>query len=141
MHIIKQAKQLKVNMVQQITKGIKISVETTFEGTFYKNYKVHYAFGYKVSIENGSKDVIQLYSRHWKIYDALNNTEFVDGEGVIGKKPVIKPGERHIYSSGCLLISPFGSMQGHYGMINLSNSEKFNVSIPKFKLSAPFALN
>lgn len=132
---------LKMNMVQQITRGVKISVETNFEGTFYKNYKVHFAFGYKISIENGSNDVIQLNSRHWKIFDALNTTEFVDGEGVIGKKPILSPGDTHTYRSGCLLISPFGAMEGHYGMINFSTSEELRVFIPNFKLSAPFALN
>jgi len=94
-------------MVQQVTRGIKISVETTFEGTFYKNYKMHFAFGYRVTIENQSKDSVQLMARHWKIYDSLNAPEIVDGEGVIGKKPVLKPGEKQTYSSGCLLTSPF----------------------------------
>ena len=128
-------------MVQQVTRGIKISVETHFEGTFYKNYKVHYAFGYKVTIENQSKDSVQLRSRHWQIYDALNNIEIVDGEGVIGKKPVLKPGESHTYNSGCLLTSPFGAMQGHYNMVNFTTTQKFKVSIPTFKLSAIFAMN
>ena len=128
-------------MVQQVTRGIKISVETKFEGTFYKNYKVHYAFAYKIAIENRGKDAVQLQSRHWKIYDALNNTEFVDGEGVIGQKPVLKPGEIHTYSSGCLLTSPFGAMQGHYSMVNFTTTKKFQVTIPTFKLSAPFAIN
>lgn len=128
-------------MVQQVTKGIKISVETNFEGTFYKNYKVHFAFGYKVTIENQSKSPVQLNSRHWKILDALNNVEVVDGEGVIGKQPIIKPGESHTYNSGSLLTSPFGAMQGHYNMVNFSDGKKFKVVIPTFKLSAPFALN
>ena len=128
-------------MVQQVTRGIKISVETNFEGTFYKNYKVHFAFGYMVTIENQSKDSVQLNYRHWEILDALNNTEFVDGEGVIGKKPVLKPGESHTYTSGCLLTSPFGAMKGHYDMVNLNNTNKFKVAIPSFKLSAQFALN
>ncbi len=128
-------------MVQQVTRGIKISVETTFEGTFYKNYKMHFAFGYRVTIENQSKDSVQLMARHWKIYDALNSPEIVDGEGVIGKKPVIKPGEKHTYSSGCLLTSPFGAMLGHYHMINFTTTKKFKVKIPAFKLSTPFALN
>jgi ApaG protein len=128
-------------MVQQVTSGIKISVETTFEGTFYKNYKVHFAFGYKVTIENQSKNSVQLNSRYWKISDALNNVEIIEGEGVIGKKPVLKPGESHTYNSGCLLTSPFGAMQGHYNMVNFSNTKKFKVTIPTFKLSAPFALN
>ncbi len=128
-------------MVQQVTSGIKISVETHFEGTFYKNYKIHFAFGYKVTIENQSKDSVQLTSRYWKIKDALNNTEVVEGEGVVGKKPVLRPGESHTYSSGCLLSSPFGSMSGHFNMINFTSTRKFKVAIPSFKLSAPFAIN
>ena len=128
-------------MVQQVTKGIKISVETTFEGTFYKNYRVQFAFGYKITIENKSKDLVQLNSRRWTILDALNHVEIVEGEGVIGKKPVIKPGETHTYNSGCLLSSPFGAMYGYYNMINFTSSKNFKVAIPVFKLSAPFALN
>lgn len=128
-------------MIHQVTSGIKISVETNFEGTFYKNYKIHFAFGYKITIENQSKDSVQLTSRFWNIKDALNNTEIVQGEGVIGKKPVLKPGESHSYSSGCLLTAPFGAMSGHYNMINFTSSKKFKVTIPSFKLCAPFALN
>ena len=128
-------------MVQQVTKGIKISVETTFEGSFYKNYKIQYAFGYTVTIENQSKDSVQLNARHWEILDALNNIETVTGEGVIGKKPVLKPGESHTYTSGCLLTSPFGAMQGSYSMVNFTTTKKFQVTIPTFKLSAPFAIN
>lgn len=128
-------------MIQQVTRGIKISIETNFEGTFYKNYRVHFAFGYQITIENQSKDSVQLTSRFWKIKDALNRTEIVQGEGVIGKKPVIKPGESHTYKSGCLLTSPFGAMSGFYSMINFTSTRNFRVSIPSFKLSAPFALN
>ncbi len=128
-------------MIQQVTSGIKISVETSFEGTFYKNYKIHFAFGYRITIENMSKDSVQLTSRFWRIKDALNKTEIVQGDGVIGKKPVLKPGESHSYSSGCLLTSPFGAMRGYYNMVNFTSAKKFKVSIPSFKLSAPFALN
>ena len=128
-------------MIQQVTRGIKISIETNFEGTFYKNYRVHFAFGYEITIENQSKDSVQLTSRFWRIKDALNQTEIVEGEGVIGKKPVLKPGESHTYRSGCLLTSPFGSMSGFYSMINFTSTRKFRVAIPSFKLSAPFALN
>lgn len=128
-------------MVQQITRGIKISIETNFEGTFQKNYKIHFAFAYKITIENQSKDSVQLTSRFWKIKDSLNQTETVEGEGVIGKKPVLKPGESHTYTSGCLLASPFGAMSGFYNMVNFTSTRKFRVAIPSFKLSAPFALN
>jgi ApaG protein len=128
-------------MTQQVTSGIKISVETNFEGTFYKNYKIHFAFGYRITIENQSKDSVQLNSRFWKIKDALNKTEIVQGEGVVGKKPVLKPGESYTYNSGCLLTSPFGAMSGYYQMVNFTSTRKFKVAIPSFKLSACFALN
>jgi ApaG protein len=128
-------------MVTQITQGIKISVLTNFEGTYFKNHKIHFAFSYEVSIENHSKDSVQLTSRHWEIFDSLNEKETVDGEGVIGKKPVLKPGETHSYNSGCLLSSPFGAMHGYFNMINFTSTKNFRVIVPTFKLSAPFALN
>ncbi|MFT4839012.1 MAG: ApaG protein [Nonlabens sp.] len=128
-------------MIQQVTRGIKISVQTSFEGTFYKNYKMHFAFTYVITIENQSKDYVQLNTRHWRIKDSLSRTEQVDGEGVIGKKPVLKPGQSHSYQSGCLLSSPFGNMSGFYNMVNFTTSNQFSVIIPAFKLSAPFALN
>jgi ApaG protein len=128
-------------MVSQITQGIKISVLTSFEGTYFKNYKIHFAFSYQITIENYSKDSVQLTSRHWEIYDALNDIEIVDGEGVIGKKPVLKPGEFHTYSSGCLLASPYGAMKGYFNMINFTSTKSFRVIVPSFKLCAPFALN
>lgn len=128
-------------MITQVTKGIKVSIQTTFEGTFFKNYKMHYAFGYTITIENQSKDTVQLVSRHWDVFDSLKEQETIDGEGVIGKKPVIKPGKSHTYSSGCLLASPIGAMKGHYNMMNLSTSQHIEVEVPTFKLAAPFALN
>jgi len=128
-------------MVSQITRGIKISVRTSFEGTYFKNYKIHFAFSYEITIENHGKDSVQLTSRHWDIYDSLNNPEAVDGEGVIGKKPVLKPGDSHTYSSGCLLSSPFGAMKGYFNMINFTSARNFRVIVPTFRLSAPYALN
>ena len=128
-------------MVTQITQGIKISVLTSFEGTYFKNNKLHYAFAYEITIENHSKDAVQLITRHWEISDSLNEVEIVEGEGVIGKKPVLKPGESHTYGSGCLLSSPFGAMRGYFNMINYTSTRNFRVIVPTFKLSAPFALN
>ena len=128
-------------MTQQVTQGIKVSIKTRFEDVFVSNGKQQYAFSYIIHIENKSKDVVQLKSRHWKIKDALNDIDMVFGEGVVGKKPVIKPGGFHTYSSGCILLSPFGAMSGDYEMVNFTSTEKFKVSIPNFKLSAPFSMN
>ena len=128
-------------MIEQITKGIKISIETEFEGTFYKDDCIHYAFSYEVVIENQSPEVAQLIARKWNIMEALNENEIVIGEGVVGEKPVLIPGELHTYTSGCVLKSPFGAMKGSYLMVNLSNSKQFKVTIPTFKLSASFSQN
>lgn len=128
-------------MVSQITRGIKISVHTSFEGTYFKNCRIHFAFSYEIKIENHSKDSVQLTSRHWEILDSLNDPEMVDGEGVIGKKPVLKPGDFYTYSSGCLLTSAHGAMKGYFNMVNFTTTKTFKVIVPTFRLSAPFALN
>ena len=128
-------------MIEQITKGIKISIETEFEGTFYEDDCIHYAFSYEVVIENQSNEVAQLIARKWNIMEALNENETIIGEGVVGEKPILIPGDRHTYSSGCVLKSPFGAMNGSYLMVNPTNSKQFKVTIPTFKLSASFAKN
>ncbi len=128
-------------MITQITQGIKISVFTSFEGTYFKNYKINFAFSYQITIENNSKDTVQLISRHWEIFDSLNQKEIIDGEGVVGQKPVLRPGEKHNYSSGCLLSSSFGAMNGFFNMINFTTTRNFQVEVPTFKLNTPFALN
>ena len=121
-------------MVQQVTNGIKISVITNFEGTSYRNYRLYYAFSYQVTIENQSNETVQLLDRCWKIYDSLNNTEIVKGSGVIGKKPVLKPSQKHTYQSNCYLTSPIGAMNGHYNMVNFATTKTFKVYIPTFQL-------
>jgi len=121
-------------MVQQVTNGIKISVISNFEGTSYRNYRLYYAFSYQVTIENQSNDTVQLLDRYWKIFYSLNNTEIVEGSGVIGKKPILKPSQTHTYKSSCFLTSPIGAMKGYYNMVNFSTSKAFKVYIPTFQL-------
>jgi len=128
-------------MIQQVTKGIKISITTNFEGNRHQHSKVYYVFSYSITIENQSSDTVQLLNRHWNIFDSLNNIEVVEGEGVVGKKPMLKPKENYTYSSYCFLLSPIGSMNGYYQMINFSTSEKFQVKIPTFQLMIPATFN
>jgi len=128
-------------MVQQVTQGIKISVKTRYDGSFIKHREVKHAFVYTITIENQSKDTVQLISRRWNIKDALNRPKVVQGEGVIGAKPILMPGEKHSYTSGCLLDSPMGAMSGHYNLVNFVTTKNFKVSIPLFNLSAPFSMN
>ena len=95
---------------------------------------MYYAFSYQITIENQSNKTVQLLARHWKIFDSLNNTEIVDGSGVIGKKPILKPSQKHSYKSNCFLSSPIGAMKGYYNMVDISTTKTFKVYIPTFQL-------
>ena len=106
-------------MINQITKGIKISVDTKYKGTNYRNNRLHHIFGYIITIENKSTETVKLTDRFWTIFDTLNNTEIVSGEGVVGQTPVLKPNERYNYRSNCFLLSTTGAMQGNYKMKNI----------------------
>ena len=128
-------------MINHVTKGIRISVKTIYDGSYFKNYNLHFAFNYIIKITNQSKSTVQLKSRHWRIFDSLSSDIIIDGEGVIGEKPSIKPGDSYEYSSGCLITSPVGAMRGFYNMIDINNGKKFRAYIPTFKLNAPQALN
>lgn len=122
-------------MVQQITKGIKISVETVYNGPFFKGIHSNHAFSYSVTIENNTKDNIQVLGRYWEIFDSLNNKEIVEGKGIVGKTPIIAPFDSHKYSSNCFLVASAGSMKGHYNILNLTTEDEFNVQIPTFQLT------
>ncbi|MGB1043337.1 MAG: Co2+/Mg2+ efflux protein ApaG [Tenacibaculum sp.] len=128
-------------MFQQITKGIKISVKTTFNGTVYRGYQEYYAFSYYIQIENNSKETVKLLERFWIIFDALNSIENVAGEGVVGQTPTLKPNQAYSYKSNCFLLSTTGAMKGNYKMINFNTQEKFLVTIPTFQLTTTPTLN
>ena len=128
-------------MVEQITQGVKISVKTKYNGTSYRNNRLYYVFAYFVTIENYSSKTIELTHRFWEIFDSLNKTEFVEGEGVIGQTPVLKPNDTYSYSSGCFLESNVGAMKGFYTMKDIKTFEQFKVAIPTFQLATPILLN
>ena len=128
-------------MINHVTKGIKVSVRTFFDGSYFKNYSLHFSFNYTIIITNQSKSTVQLKTRHWRVFDSLSSDIIIDGEGVVGKKPLLKPGDSYKYSSGCLITSPVGAMRGFYNMVDVNSGKKFKAYIPTFKLNAPQALN
>jgi len=128
-------------MVSQVTQGIRVSVITNFEGKFFKDYRMRFAFTYRITIENQSKDSVQLLSRYWNIFDSLNDKKTIFGQGVVGQKPIIKSGQSYTYSSGCMLVSSLGAMKGYFTMVNFTTTKKFKVTVPAFRLGAPYALN
>lgn len=128
-------------MFQQKTKGIKISVKTMYNGIIHRGHLPYYAFSYFVTIENKSEKTVQLLERFWTIFDSLNNTEYIEGEGVVGQTPIITPNSVYNYKSNCFLLSPIGSMSGKYKMIDINSSNEFFVKIPTFQLTTTPTLN
>ena len=102
--------------------------------------KSRFVFAYTITIENISDAPFQLVSRHWVIQDANRKIEEVYGEGVVGEQPVIQPGQSYTYSSGAVLETEIGTMEGRYFMLSENNGE-FEVPIPKFVLAVPRVLH
>ena len=94
-----------------------------------------FVFAYFIHIKNNSKEDVQLLRRHWYIRDSAGDVKEVEGEGVVGKQPVIKPGEAHEYNSFCVLETFEGYMEGTYSM-KRPNGEEFQIKIPRFHLRA-----
>lgn len=124
-----------------ITRGIKISVETFYHQEFSNNSLREFIHHYRITIENNSRDIVQLLRRHWYIWDSTGTLREVEGPGVIGEQPVLQPGESHQYVSMCNLTTEIGKMHGTYLMQNRNNNDTFDVDIPVFKLIAPQKLN
>ncbi|PKM30907.1 MAG: Co2+/Mg2+ efflux protein ApaG [Gammaproteobacteria bacterium HGW-Gammaproteobacteria-11] len=99
-----------------------------------------FAFAYTVHIRNHGNQAVQLIDRRWLITDGNGKVREVVGDGVVGEQPLIQPGAEYTYSSGCLLDTPVGSMEGHYGMLAADGS-RFNAQIQRFRLAMPNALN
>ena len=127
-------------MVTEITQGIRVSVITEYQSAYSVPAQGHYVFTYKITIENNSDHTIQLLRRHWYIHDATHESREVEGEGVVGLQPILEPGERHQYVSGCNLRSGIGKMFGFYLMEKIVDGKKFKVTIPEFTMVAPFML-
>ena len=99
-----------------------------------------YLFAYTVTIRNIGEVPAQLVSRHWIITDANNEQQEVRGLGVVGKQPLLKPGESFQYTSGSSLTTPVGTMKGTYQMV-AEDGTHFEAEIPEFVLATPRALH
>ena len=128
-------------MVTEVTEGVRVSVEVEYQPDYSSPSQYHYVFTYRVTIENNSNRTIQVLRRHWHIQDIGYTQREVAGEGVVGRQPVIEPGQAHQYVSGCNLKSGIGSMHGTYVVERVMDGKLFNVSIPRFQMIAPFRLN
>ena len=118
-----------------VTHDIKVTVRPVYLDGQSEALSRKFVFAYFIRIENLGADSVQLLRRHWIIKHSSGKTEEVEGEGVIGKQPVINPGHSHEYNSYCILETMEGSMEGSY-LMQRSNGEQFSVIIPLFSLRA-----
>lgn len=128
-------------MVQQVTEGVSITVETFYQAAQSNPLNSEYLFAYRITIENLSSMPIKLISRHWYIFDSNGSHREVEGEGVVGQQPIIEPSGSYQYVSACNLRTDMGKMHGTYTMENLYNKKLIIVNIPEFQLIAPFKDN
>jgi len=119
---------------------VNITAETGFVEQQSDVDNNRFVFAYTITIENISDERFQLVSRHWVIQDANQKIEEVYGEGVVGEQPIIEPGQKYSYSSGAVLETEMGTMEGRYFMLS-DNKDEFEVSIPKFVLTVPRVLH
>ncbi len=123
---------------------IRVTSETGFVPQQSEPDDNRYVFSYTITIHNDSDTACQLLSRHWVIQDSNKKIEEVYGEGVVGEQPLIQPGEKYQYTSGAVLETEIGTMEGRYFMIQKSHedtTEEFEINIPRFILSVPRTLH
>jgi ApaG protein len=119
---------------------ISIDVETIYLDDQSEPREQRYVFAYTITIRNEGEVPAKLLTRHWIITDANGRVQEVRGDGVVGEQPYLKPGQGFRYSSGAVLETPVGTMQGSYQMI-ADDGAQFDAPIPAFRLAMPGMLH
>jgi len=119
---------------------IRITVETSYIPEQSEPVRKRYVFAYTITISNEGEAPAQLLSRHWVITDAGGKVQEVRGEGVVGEQPRLEPGDSFRYTSGAVLETPLGTMQGSYQMVT-DEGTAFDAPIAPFRLAMPHVLH
>jgi len=133
-------KLVTMTMDSQKEHNITVEVVTDYVEGQSEPESERYVFSYTITIRNEGGEPAQLVSRHWLITDANGNIQEVKGEGVVGEQPHLKPGEGFQYTSGAMITTPVGSMQGTYQMVT-DNGDEFDAEIAPFTLAIPRTLH
>jgi ApaG protein len=123
-----------VSVSEAVTRGIRVHVRAEPSLGRTDPTKRRWFYLYTITISNEGGETVKLENRHWIITDASGNVDEVRGPGVVGEQPVLEPGQRFEYTSGCPLPTPFGSMRGSYDMVVLGTGERLQVEIAPFIL-------
>lgn len=127
--------------VSCITEGIRVSVRTAYQAEQSSPLKDYYFFAYEIEISNESAHTVQLLTREWHITDAVGSKRLVQGEGVVGKQPTLKPNDKHKYVSYCDFATMGGKMHGYFFMQRFSDGKMIPVQVPEFEMVVPFIGN
>jgi len=119
---------------------IKVAVRTQFVPQQSDADAARFVFAYTITIHNAGSIPAKLLTRHWLITDANGKVQEVRGEGVVGEHPRLAPGEAFRYTSGAVLETPIGAMQGSYQMV-ADDGTRFEAPIAPFRLAVPGVLN
>ncbi len=128
-------------MENTLAKTIQIDVKTKYSDEHSDPDNSYYFFIYHITITNHSNTTVQLISRRWEITNELGEKRFVEGAGVVGEQPILRPGDSFSYQSGCNFETETGKMNGTYLMDKLDGSGSFFVEIPEFGMVIPALLN
>ena len=124
----------------EYSRNIEIDVTTAYLPDQSEPEAHRFVFSYHIRITNHNAESVQLLSRQWRITDGNEHVQEVQGEGVVGEKPVIEPGKSYEYTSGTVLATEVGSMEGSYRMTTPDERE-FDTPIEPFTLAQPNALH
>ena len=127
-------------MSSAMTRGILVTVRSQYIPEKSSAPARQFAYAYTVNIANRGEVAAQLQSRHWIITDSEGDVQEVRGEGVVGKQPLLQPGEEFEYTSWCMIATPAGSMRGSYQMVT-ADGDRFDAEIAPFRLTQSSLLN
>ena len=127
-------------MVSERSHGIRVDVVTSYVEEQSNPGDGRFVFSYTITIRNEGEVPAKLLTRHWIITDANGKVQEVNGEGVVGEQPYLQPGEGFRYSSGAIIETPVGAMQGSYRMV-ADDGQHFDAPIAPFRLAMPGLLH
>ena len=119
---------------------VDVSVVTHYLADQSQPEHDRFAFAYTITVQNNGEIAAKLLSRHWVITDGDGHVEHVRGEGVVGQQPLIDAGKSHTYTSGTVMTTKVGTMQGSYQMLS-DHGKRFDATIKPFRLAVPGALH
>jgi ApaG protein len=126
----------KIGRMSQESHKIRVEVSTSYLDEQSSPGEQRYVFSYTITIRNEGQRSAKLLTRHWIITDANGRVKEVRGEGVVGEQPHLEPGQGFRYSSGAVLETPVGTMEGSYQMVD-ADGQRFDAPIAPFRLAIP----